>query len=105
LLHNAIGLILEAQLITSALLSVSRQVSAKFGTCTIVGLNGTLIEAKMFTFNLECRYKFHFQQLSHLDPRRYNFPNLALDEPNGLQCGIKITDDKSGYDLLSGVLL
>jgi hypothetical protein len=30
-----------------ALLSVSCQVSAKFGACTVVGLNGTLDEAKM----------------------------------------------------------
>jgi hypothetical protein len=35
-----------------ALLSVSCQVNAKCGTCTVVGLNGTLVEAKMFTFNL-----------------------------------------------------
>jgi hypothetical protein len=38
------------------LLSDSCQVRAKFGTCTVAswGLNGTLVEAKMFTFNLEC---------------------------------------------------
>jgi hypothetical protein len=29
------------------------QVSAKFDTCTVVDLNGTLVEAKMFTFTLE----------------------------------------------------
>jgi hypothetical protein len=69
-----------------------------------VGLNGTLIEAKIFTFSLECRSKFHFQELSHLDPRRCNFPDLALVEPNGLQCGIKMTDDKSGCGLMSGVV-
>ncbi len=28
-------------------------VSAKFGTCTVVSVNGTLVEAKMFTFTLE----------------------------------------------------
>ncbi len=28
-------------------------VSAKFGTCTVVSINGTLVEAKMFTFTLE----------------------------------------------------
>ncbi len=39
-----------------ALLSVSCQVGAKFGTCTVVGLNRTLIEAKMFTFTLEFRH-------------------------------------------------
>ncbi len=36
----------------TALLSVSCQISAKFGICTVVdlnGLNGTLVEAKMFT--------------------------------------------------------
>jgi hypothetical protein len=36
------------------LLSVSYQASAKLGTWTVVGLNGTLVEAKMFTFSLEC---------------------------------------------------
>ncbi len=33
----------------TALLSVSCQISAKFGICTVVDLNGTLVEAKMFT--------------------------------------------------------
>jgi hypothetical protein len=28
-------------------------VSAKFGTCTVVSVNGTLVEDKMFTFTLE----------------------------------------------------
>jgi hypothetical protein len=40
-------------------LSVSCQISAKFVTCTVLSLNGTLVEAKMFTFTLEC---------THLDP-------------------------------------
>ncbi len=40
------------------LLSVSCQVDAKFGTCTVVGLNGTLVEAKMFTLTLECTHFF-----------------------------------------------
>jgi hypothetical protein len=41
--------------VVSVLLSVSRQVSAKFGTCAVVGLqvNGTLAEAKKFTFSLK----------------------------------------------------
>jgi hypothetical protein len=39
-----------------ALLSVSCQVNAKFGTGTIVGLNGTLVEAKRFIFTLECTH-------------------------------------------------
>jgi hypothetical protein len=34
-------------------LSVSSQVSAKFSTCTVVGLNETLVESKVFTFALE----------------------------------------------------
>ncbi len=50
-----------------SLLSVSCQVSAKFGTCTVVGLNGTHVEAKMFTYKV---YAYYLQQLSHLDPRR-----------------------------------
>jgi hypothetical protein len=40
----------------AALFSISYQASAKFGTCTILGLNGTLIEAQMFTFTLECTH-------------------------------------------------
>jgi hypothetical protein len=40
----------------SAQLSVSSQVSTKFGTCTVVSLNGTLFEAKMFKFTLECTH-------------------------------------------------
>jgi hypothetical protein len=34
-------------------LSVSSQVSSKFSTCTVVGLNETLVESKMITFALE----------------------------------------------------
>jgi hypothetical protein len=33
---------------------VSYRASAQFGTWTVVGVNGTLAEAKMFTFTLEC---------------------------------------------------
>ncbi len=29
------------------------RVSAKFGTCTVVSVHGTLVEVKMFTFTLE----------------------------------------------------
>jgi hypothetical protein len=32
------------------LLSVSCKDSSTLGTCTVMGLNGTLFEAKMFTF-------------------------------------------------------
>jgi hypothetical protein len=31
-------------------------VSAKFGTCTVVSVNGILVEAKMCTFTLECTH-------------------------------------------------
>jgi hypothetical protein len=31
-------------------------VSAKFGTCTVVTANATLVKAKMCTFTLECRH-------------------------------------------------
>ncbi len=34
-------------------------VCAKFGTCTVVSVNGTLVEAKMFTFTLESTH-FNF---------------------------------------------
>ncbi len=39
-----------------AILSVSCQVRSNFGTCTVVGLHGTLVDAKMFTFTLECTH-------------------------------------------------
>ncbi len=38
---------------STKLFSVSCQVSAKFGTCTVEGLNGAFVEAIMFTFTLE----------------------------------------------------
>ncbi len=31
-----------------------RRVSAKFGTCTVVSVNGTLVEDKMLRFKGEC---------------------------------------------------
>jgi hypothetical protein len=34
---------------SSTLVSVSCQVSAKFATCTVMGLNGTLVEVYMIT--------------------------------------------------------
>jgi hypothetical protein len=40
-------------------------VSAKFGTCTIVSVNGTLVEAKMCTFTLESSH-FIFKKVSQL---------------------------------------
>ncbi len=41
------------------------RVSAKLGTCTVLSVNGTLVEAKMSTFTLEL-YAFRLQQVSHL---------------------------------------
>jgi hypothetical protein len=35
------------------MLSVSCELVLKFGTCTVVSVNGTLVEAKMSTFTLE----------------------------------------------------
>ncbi len=43
-------------LVFYSLLSIAYQVNANFGTCTVVALNGTLVEAKMFTFTLECTH-------------------------------------------------
>ncbi len=40
------------------------RLSAIFGTCTVVGLNGTLVEAKMLTFTLECT-QFIFNKCTH----------------------------------------
>ncbi len=65
------------------LLSVPCQATAKFGICTVVSLNGTLVEIKMFTFNLDCTH-FIFNecpiiiwtQIQHLLRR------------NGLQCAV-----------------
>ncbi len=36
-------------------------VCAKFGTCTVVSLNGTLVEAKMSTFTIESTH-FNFNK-------------------------------------------
>ncbi len=36
----------------TTLLPVSYQVSAKFNACTVVGLNGTLVEAKKLIFTV-----------------------------------------------------
>ncbi len=67
-----------------ALLSVSGQVSAKFDTCSVVGLNGTLVEAKMFTFTIE-RMHFIFNKCPIYRPTTVKMWNLALVETNGLQ--------------------
>ncbi len=45
-------------------------VSAKFGTCAVVSINGPLVEAKMFTFTLESIYALYLQLVSHLPSRR-----------------------------------
>jgi hypothetical protein len=57
----------------NTLLSVS--CSAKFDTCTVVGLNGTLVELKKFKFILEY---LHFIFIK--------CPILTHDAANGLQC-------------------
>jgi hypothetical protein len=38
------------------IISYRSQVSDKFGICTVVDLNGALVEAKMFTVTLECMH-------------------------------------------------
>ncbi len=55
---NYLILIIESSgmQLQTTLLSVSCQVSANFGTCTAGGLNGRLVEAKMFRFTLECTH-------------------------------------------------
>ncbi len=62
----------------TTLLFVSCQFSVKFGTCTVVGLNGTLAEAKMFTFTLECTHL----SLTRVPfrPTTVQMPKLALVE-------------------------
>ncbi len=50
------------------LLTVSCQISANFGTSTVVGLNGTLVEAKKVYIHPRM-YSFYRQKVSHLDPR------------------------------------
>jgi hypothetical protein len=63
-------------------LSGSCQVSAKLGTCTVVGLNGTLVEAKMFTITPESTH-FIFNKCPiyrGVDPRDGAYANLALVE-------------------------
>jgi hypothetical protein len=42
--------------IPRTLLSDSCQFGAKFGTCTVAGINETLVESEIFTYNLECTH-------------------------------------------------
>jgi hypothetical protein len=51
----------------AGILLSSMQVSSKFGTCTVVGLNVTLVEAKMCTCTIECT---HFTVYSTSVPLR-----------------------------------
>ncbi len=44
-------------------------ITYKFGICTVVGLNGTLAEAKILTFKSRKGVGFSLQKVSHLDPR------------------------------------
>ncbi len=59
------------------LLSVSCQVSAKFGTCTVAGLNGTHVEAKMFTVTLQS-IRILSSTSVPFRPTTGQMPNLAL---------------------------
>jgi hypothetical protein len=63
--------------IVGTLLSVSCQVSAKFGNCTVVSLYRRLVEAKMFTVTLECTH-FIFNKCPISTTGQ--MPNLALVE-------------------------
>ncbi len=56
--------------------------SAKFGICTVVGLNGTLFEAKIGTFKFSKCVFFSFNIYTH-DGENYKF-SIDWDE-NGLQ--------------------
>ncbi len=57
------------------------QVSAKFGTCNVVGLKRTLVEAKLFTFTLECTHSiFNKCPIKTLRTTTEQMPNLALVE-------------------------
>ncbi len=48
------------------------------GVCILLGLNGTLVEAKMFAFTLECR-DFIINKCLIWTPT-VQMPNLALTE-------------------------
>ncbi len=54
-------------------------INAKFGICTVVGLNGTIVEAKIRTWNTRMCVPFR--------PRMVQMPNLLLIIWKGLQCG------------------
>ncbi len=78
-------------LVGHTLLSGSSQVSAKLGTCTVVGLNWTLVEAKMFTFTPESTH-FIFNKCPiylRVDPRTRRCKckfSTSWDKTSGLQC-------------------
>jgi hypothetical protein len=64
----------------TCLYTVIRSVSAdaKFGICTVVGLNGTLVKAKIRTFTYP-KYTFSFKCPIYR-PTTVQMPNLALIE-------------------------
>ncbi len=60
-------------------------VGVKFGTCTVVGLNGLLVKAKMFTFTLEFpHFIFKCPMYSH-DGGNAKFSN-SCDETDYSVC-------------------
>ncbi len=77
---NSLFCIVRFSLFCTSLCTLIR---AKFGTCTAVGENGTLVEAQMFTFPQECR-SFIFRSTSGSKMGHYG-TNAKFS--NGLHCG------------------
>jgi hypothetical protein len=74
--------------------------SAKFGICTVVGLNGTLVDAKIRTFKcLKC-------VILPFRPTTVQMSNLALIETKGIivQCAIILESLLLLLMLLLGIL-
>jgi hypothetical protein len=53
-LHRQQWALMARHVLYTVIIFVSTR--AKFGTCTVVGVNGALVEAKMCTFTLECTH-------------------------------------------------
>jgi hypothetical protein len=70
-------------------------VSAKFGTCTVVSVNGTLVEAKMWTFTLESTH-FIFNKC----------PIYTHDGASSkFSTNSEETDYSAAFSLLHGIIL
>jgi hypothetical protein len=66
------------------------RVSAKFGTCTVVSVNGTLVEDKMRRFNGECgHFSLKMCPIYTYDGASAKFSTNShkMDNSESMECG------------------